>query len=61
MGKAHVAAIRGNSRRAMALLDEGRRVFDTAGSDDAESDYAVPRIEASGPSTCKETPLPDRR
>lgn len=42
MGKAHVAAIRGDSRTAMALLDEGRRVFDAAGSDDAESDYAVP-------------------
>ncbi|MGH3841615.1 MAG: helix-turn-helix domain-containing protein, partial [Pseudonocardiaceae bacterium] len=40
MGKAHVAAIRGDSRAAMELLDEGRRVFDAAGSDDAESDYA---------------------
>jgi transcriptional regulator with XRE-family HTH domain len=42
MGKAHVAALRGDSRTAMALVDEGRRVFDAAGSDDAESDYAVP-------------------
>ncbi|HWR47609.1 MAG TPA: hypothetical protein VN327_08375 [Pseudonocardiaceae bacterium] len=42
MGKAHVAAIRGDSRTAMGLLGEGRRVFDAAGSDDAESDYAVP-------------------
>ncbi len=42
MGKAHVAAIRGDSGTAMELLDEGRRVFDAAGSDDAESDYAVP-------------------
>lgn len=42
MGKAHVAAIRGDSLTAMALVDEGRRVFDTAGSDNAESDYAVP-------------------
>lgn len=42
MGKAHVAAIRGDSGTAMALLDEGRRAFDAAGSDDAESDYAVP-------------------
>ncbi|MFY9808173.1 MAG: helix-turn-helix transcriptional regulator [Pseudonocardiaceae bacterium] len=42
MGKAHVAAIRGDSRTAMALLNEGRRMFDAAGSDDAESDYAVP-------------------
>lgn len=42
MGKAHVAAIRGDSRTAMGLLGEGRRVFDAAGSDDTESDYAVP-------------------
>jgi transcriptional regulator with XRE-family HTH domain len=42
MGKAHVAAIRGDARTAMVLLDEGRRVFDAAGSDDVESDYAVP-------------------
>ena len=42
MGKAHVAAIRGDTRAAMALLDQGRTVFDAAGSDDAESDYAVP-------------------
>lgn len=42
MGKAHVAALRGDSRTALDLLDEGRRVFDAAGSDDAESDYAVP-------------------
>ncbi|MGH3672317.1 MAG: helix-turn-helix domain-containing protein, partial [Pseudonocardiaceae bacterium] len=42
MGKAHVAAIRGDSGAAMMLLEEGRRVFDAVGSDDAESDYAVP-------------------
>ncbi len=42
MGKAHVAAIRGDSGAALGLLEEGRRVFDAAGSDDAESDYAVP-------------------
>lgn len=42
MGKAHVAAIRGDSGAAMALLEEGRKVFDAVGSDDAESDYAVP-------------------
>src|SRR5918998_167169 len=42
MGKAHVAAIRGDSGAAMVLLEEGRRVFDAVGSDDAESDYAVP-------------------
>jgi transcriptional regulator with XRE-family HTH domain len=42
MGKAHVAAIRGDSGAAMALLKEGRKVFDAVNSDDAESDYAVP-------------------
>ncbi|MBV9010447.1 MAG: helix-turn-helix transcriptional regulator [Pseudonocardiales bacterium] len=42
MGKAHVAAIRGDARAAMVLLEEGRRVFDAAGSDEADSDYAVP-------------------
>jgi hypothetical protein len=42
MGKAHVAAIRGDSLTAMPQVDEGRRVFDAAGSDDADSDYAVP-------------------
>ncbi|MGH3931873.1 MAG: hypothetical protein ACRDTF_18080, partial [Pseudonocardiaceae bacterium] len=42
LGKAHVAALRGDSRTALGLLDEGQRVFDVVGSDDAESDYAVP-------------------
>ncbi|MGH3823627.1 MAG: hypothetical protein ACRDRA_12485 [Pseudonocardiaceae bacterium] len=42
MGKAHVAAIYGESRAAMVLLDQGRTIFDAVGSDDAESDYAVP-------------------
>lgn len=42
MGKAHVAALRGDSHTAMGLLDEGRRLFDVIGSDEAESDYAVP-------------------
>lgn len=42
MGKAHVAAQRGDHDGARALVEEGRRVFDTAGSDDAESDYAIP-------------------
>ncbi len=42
MGQAHVAAIRGDNGTALELLQDGRRVFDAAGSDDAESDYAVP-------------------
>lgn len=42
MGRAHVAALRGDGTTALALADEGRRVFDVAGMDDGESDYAVP-------------------
>jgi transcriptional regulator with XRE-family HTH domain len=43
MGRAHAAAIRGDRDGALALLEEGRRVFDAAGSEDGqESDYAVP-------------------
>jgi transcriptional regulator with XRE-family HTH domain len=43
MGMAHAAAIRGDRDTALALLAEGRRVFDAAGSGDGEqSDYAVP-------------------
>ena len=42
MGKAHVTAIRGDARTAMLLLDEGRRMFDATGSDETDSDYAVP-------------------
>src|SRR5262249_4902591 len=42
MAKAHVAAIRGDKRAALALLDQGCRVFDVAGSHEQTSDYAVP-------------------
>ncbi len=42
MGKAHAAAIQGDSETARTLLADGRRVFDAAGSDDQVSDYAVP-------------------
>lgn len=42
MAKAHVAAIRGDKRTALDLLDEGRRVFDVVGSHEQESDYAIP-------------------
>ncbi|WP_017239699.1 helix-turn-helix domain-containing protein [Streptomyces sp. SS] len=41
-GKAHAAAIRGDADSARHLLDEGRRVFDRAGSHEQTSDYAVP-------------------
>ncbi|MGH3326950.1 MAG: helix-turn-helix domain-containing protein [Streptomycetales bacterium] len=42
MGRAHVAAMRGDRRSALALLNEGRRVFDAAGSHEETSDYSVP-------------------
>ncbi|RFU42397.1 XRE family transcriptional regulator [Actinomadura logoneensis] len=42
MGRAHVAALRGDSRGALQLLQEGRRVFDVVGSEEQTSDYAVP-------------------
>lgn len=42
VGKAHVAALRGDVRAARTLLEEARRVFDIAGSEEQESDYAVP-------------------
>ncbi|MFI7101054.1 helix-turn-helix domain-containing protein [Streptomyces sp. NPDC050161] len=42
MGKAHAAAIRGDDATARRLLDDGRRVFDTAASYEQTSDYAVP-------------------
>ncbi|AJE86062.1 putative DNA-binding protein [Streptomyces albus] len=42
MGRAHAAAIRGNVKAAHHLSDQGRRVFDAAGSHEQASDYAVP-------------------
>lgn len=42
VAKAHVSAIRGDTREAMKVLDDARRVFDVAGSDDSTSDYNVP-------------------
>ncbi|WP_338677708.1 helix-turn-helix transcriptional regulator [Streptomyces sp. SCSIO 30461] len=42
MGKAHAAAIRGDRATALSLAEEGRRVFDHAGSHEQMSDYAVP-------------------
>jgi transcriptional regulator with XRE-family HTH domain len=42
MGKAHAAAIRGDRATAQALAEEGRRIFDSAGSSEQTSDYAVP-------------------
>ncbi|GAB2794745.1 helix-turn-helix domain-containing protein [Streptomyces daliensis] len=42
MGRAHVAAIRGDRRTAVALADEGHRIHDRVGSHEQASDYAVP-------------------
>ncbi|MFJ9074024.1 helix-turn-helix domain-containing protein [Streptomyces sp. NPDC102278] len=42
MGKAHAAALRGDRATALQLADDGRRIFDTAGSYEQTSDYAVP-------------------
>jgi hypothetical protein len=42
MGKAHAAAIRGDRITALRLADQGRRIFDTSGSYEQTSDYAVP-------------------
>ncbi|MGI5212568.1 helix-turn-helix domain-containing protein [Plantactinospora sp. CA-290183] len=40
--QAHVAAFRGDAATSLARLDDARRVFDTAGSDEQISDFAVP-------------------
>jgi transcriptional regulator with XRE-family HTH domain len=42
MGKAHSAVIRGDRATALDLVGQGRRVFDSAGSYEQSSDYAVP-------------------
>ncbi|MCM2419747.1 helix-turn-helix transcriptional regulator [Streptomyces sp. RKAG293] len=42
MGKAHAAALRGDRATALALVDQGRRIFDASGSYEQTSDYAVP-------------------
>lgn len=41
-GKAHAAALQGDTATARGLIDTGRREFDRSGSDDQASDYAVP-------------------
>ncbi|MER5889943.1 helix-turn-helix transcriptional regulator [Streptomyces sp. NPDC001941] len=41
-GKAHAAALRGDRRTALELDGQGRRIFDSAGSHEQTSDYAVP-------------------
>ncbi|MEV7090957.1 helix-turn-helix transcriptional regulator [Streptomyces sp. NPDC093085] len=41
-GKAHAAAVRGDVDTARQLMEHGRRVFDSVGSSEQASDYAVP-------------------
>ncbi|MGQ4600997.1 helix-turn-helix domain-containing protein [Nocardia sp. R6R-6] len=41
-GKAHAAALQGDTGTARQLIDDGRRAFDRAGSEEQTSDYAVP-------------------
>lgn len=41
--QAHVAACRGDSGTARSTMDDARRVFDTVGSDEQISDFAVPQ------------------
>ena len=40
--QAHVAAFRGDRATALTSLDDARRAFETAGSDEQISDFAVP-------------------
>lgn len=42
MGKAHASALRGDTNTATSLIEEGKRVFDSAGSYEQTSDYEVP-------------------
>ncbi|MFI6047705.1 helix-turn-helix domain-containing protein [Nocardia sp. NPDC051321] len=41
-GKAHAAALEGDTATARELIDTGRREFDDSGSEDQASDYSVP-------------------
>lgn len=41
-GRAHAAALRGDTGTARTLAERGQRVFDAVGSYDQTSDYAVP-------------------
>jgi transcriptional regulator with XRE-family HTH domain len=41
-GKAHAAALRGDTATAVKLAERGQRIFDAAGSYEQTSDYAVP-------------------
>ncbi|WP_040773635.1 helix-turn-helix domain-containing protein [Nocardia pneumoniae] len=41
-GKAHAAALQGDTHTARRLIANGRRAFDRSGSEEQTSDYAVP-------------------
>ncbi len=47
MAMAHVAAHRGDTATALATMEDGRRVFDIAGSQEQISDFAVPEWRMS--------------
>lgn len=42
VARAHVAGVTGDSGAATALMDDAQRVFDTVGSSEQVSDFAVP-------------------
>lgn len=42
VAQAHVLGIRGEPKAALRMLDDAKRVFDVAGSDEQVSDFAVP-------------------
>jgi transcriptional regulator with XRE-family HTH domain len=42
VAQAHIAGVRGDAKTALTTLDDARRVFDVAGSDEQISDFAVP-------------------
>jgi Helix-turn-helix. len=42
LAKAHVAGVRGDRKAAIVELEQAKRVFDDAGSDEQISDFAIP-------------------
>jgi hypothetical protein len=42
VAQAHILGVRGDAKAALTTLDDARRVFDVAGSDEQISDFAVP-------------------
>ena len=42
VAQAHILGVRGDRKTALRVLDDAKRVFDVAGSDEQVSDFAVP-------------------